>query len=40
MAAGSYAATATEEFQEGLRIPPLKLIENGRLNDAVWAMIG
>jgi N-methylhydantoinase B/oxoprolinase/acetone carboxylase alpha subunit len=40
MAPGSYAATATEVFQEGLRIPPLKLIENGRLNRAVWEMIG
>lgn len=40
LAPGSYAATATEVFQEGLRIPPLKLIENGRRNDAVWAMIG
>ncbi|MBW8269216.1 hydantoinase B/oxoprolinase family protein [Caldovatus aquaticus] len=40
MAPGSYAATATEVFQEGLRIPPLKLIEDGRRNEAVWAMIG
>jgi len=40
MAPGSYAATATEVFQEGLRIPPLKLIEDGRLNQAVWAIIG
>jgi len=40
MAPGSYAATATEVFQEGLRIPPLKLVENGRLNRAVWEMIG
>lgn len=39
LAAGSYAATATEIFQEGLRIPPVKLIENGRRNDGVWAMI-
>lgn len=40
MAPGSYAATATEVFQEGIRIPPLKLIEGGKLNEAVWAMIG
>ncbi len=40
MAPGSYAATATEVFQEGIRIPPLKLIEDGRLNRAVWEMIG
>lgn len=39
LAAGSYAAKALEIFQEGLRIPPLKLIEGGRRNDAVWAMI-
>ncbi len=40
LAPGSYAATATEIFQEGLRIPPVKLIEDGVLNRAVWAMIG
>jgi N-methylhydantoinase B/oxoprolinase/acetone carboxylase alpha subunit len=39
LAAGSYAAKAIEIFQEGLRIPPLKLIEKGRRNEAVWAMI-
>ncbi len=39
LAAGSYAATATEVFQEGLRIPPVKLIENGVPNAGVWAMI-
>ncbi|PZW42147.1 N-methylhydantoinase B [Humitalea rosea] len=40
MAPGSYAATATELFQEGCRIPPMKLIEGGRLNKQVWAMLG
>ncbi len=39
LAAGSYAAKAIEIFQEGLRIPPVKLIENGKRNDGVWAMI-
>ena len=39
LVAGSYAAKAIEIFQEGLRIPPLKLIEDGRRNEAVWAMI-
>ncbi len=39
MAPGSYAATATEVFQEGLRIPPLRLIEAGKLNEAVWSII-
>ena len=38
-AAGSYGASATEIFQEGLRIPPIKLIRKGQLNDEVWAMI-
>ncbi len=39
LVAGSYAAKATEIFQEGLRIPPLKIIANGVRNDGVWAMI-
>jgi N-methylhydantoinase B/oxoprolinase/acetone carboxylase alpha subunit len=39
LAAGSYAAKATEIFQEGLRIPPVKLLARGVRNDAVWAMI-
>jgi N-methylhydantoinase B len=37
--AGSYGATATEIFQEGLRIPPLKLYDGGKLNEAVLALI-
>lgn len=40
MAPGSYAATATEVFQEGLRLPPVRLIEGGNLNEAVLAIIG
>jgi N-methylhydantoinase B len=40
MSAGSYSANATEVYQEGLRIPPLKLFSRGVRNDAVWAMIG
>ena len=39
LAAGSYAAKATEIFQEGLRIPPVKTIAGGVRNDGVWAMI-
>ncbi|MFC4168218.1 hydantoinase B/oxoprolinase family protein [Teichococcus aestuarii] len=39
MAAGSYAATATEIFQEGLRIPPLKLVRAGVMNEDVLAMM-
>lgn len=40
MSPGSYAAGATEIYQEGLRIPPVKLFEQGRRNEALWSMIG
>jgi N-methylhydantoinase B/oxoprolinase/acetone carboxylase alpha subunit len=36
---GSYGSSAIEIFQEGLRIPPLKLIEQGKLNEPVRAII-
>jgi N-methylhydantoinase B len=36
---GSYGSSAIEIFQEGLRIPPLKLFEQGKLNEAVRAII-
>jgi N-methylhydantoinase B len=36
---GSYGSSATEIFQEGLRIPPLKLFEQGKPNEAVHALI-
>jgi N-methylhydantoinase B len=39
MSPGSYAASATEIYQEGLRIPPLKLYAGGTRNDAAWQMI-
>ena len=39
ISAGSYGATATEIFQEGLRIPPMKLIRRGVLNQEVLAMM-
>ena len=39
MSPGSYAAAATEIYQEGLRIPPLKLYARGVRNEALWAMI-
>jgi N-methylhydantoinase B len=39
MSPGSYAAAATEIYQEGLRIPPLKLYAGGKRNEAVWQMI-
>jgi N-methylhydantoinase B len=34
-APGSYYAAAREVYQEGLRLPPVKLREAGRMNDAV-----
>lgn len=40
MSPGSYAAGATEVYQEGLRIPPVKLFEGGRRNEALWTLIG
>ncbi len=39
MSPGSYAAAATEVFQEGLRLPPVKLFEKGKRNDALWSVI-
>lgn len=39
IAAGSYGATATEVFQEGLRIPPLRLVRGGVLNEEVLAVM-
>ena len=39
MAAGSYAANATEVFQEGLRIPPMRLARRGTLNAEVLLMM-
>ena len=37
--AGSVSADSTEIYQEGLRIPPVKLFEGGDPNDAVFEMI-
>ncbi|MBI1737346.1 MAG: hydantoinase B/oxoprolinase family protein [Candidatus Rokubacteria bacterium] len=39
MRPGSYAADATEIYQEGLRIPPIKLAEEGRMNGRLLALI-
>lgn len=36
---GGNAADSTEIFQEGLRIPPTKLYERGRLNESVLALL-
>jgi N-methylhydantoinase B/oxoprolinase/acetone carboxylase alpha subunit len=38
-AAGSFAADATEVFQEGLRLPPVKLVSEGKLVQDVWRII-
>lgn len=37
--AGSYGSSATEIFQEGLRIPPVKLVANGTVNKDLRAII-
>jgi N-methylhydantoinase B len=37
--AGSNASDSTEIYAEGLRIPPLKLYEGGRRNEAIMAII-
>jgi N-methylhydantoinase B len=36
---GSNASDSTEIYQEGLRIPPLKLYDRGRLNETLEALI-
>ncbi len=38
-AAGTYNPQATEIFHEGLRIPPMKLIERGSLRQDVWNLL-
>ncbi|MGI9414683.1 MAG: hydantoinase B/oxoprolinase family protein, partial [Hyphomicrobiales bacterium] len=39
MTPGSYSGLATSIFQEGLRMPPIKLYERGKPNRAVMALI-
>ena len=36
---GSFYAQARENYQEGLRIPPVKLIKEGRINEEIMQMI-
>ena len=36
---GSNASDSTEIYQEGLRIPPLKLYDCGARNDTLWSLI-
>ena len=38
-APGSFASDATDVYQEGLRLPPVKLIERGRYNEQLWRVI-
>src|SRR3989442_12195011 len=35
-APGSFASDATDGYQEGLRLPPGKLLEGGRYNEQLW----
>ena len=37
--AGSYFAEATEIWHEGIRLPPLKLVRAGELQDDVWEFL-
>ena len=36
---GSNAADSTEIYQEGLRIPPMKLLDGGERNETLWRLI-
>ena len=36
---GSNASDSTEIYQEGLRLPPLKLMEGGARNETLWTVI-
>ncbi len=36
---GSMSATATEIFQEGIRIPPLKILKSGKINKDIMDLI-
>ena len=38
-APGSFASDATEVYQEGLRLPPVKLMRRGQYNEDVWRII-
>src|SRR5262245_57733017 len=39
MVPGSMSGKATEIYQEGIRIPPLKILEGGRINEAVLDLL-
>ena len=38
-APGSFASDATDVYQEGLRLPPVKLMERGRYNEQMWRVV-
>ncbi|MCB1486872.1 MAG: hydantoinase B/oxoprolinase family protein, partial [Bauldia sp.] len=38
-APGSFASDATDVYQEGLRLPPVKLLEKGEYNEQLWRVI-
>lgn len=38
-APGSFASDATDVYQEGLRLPPVKLLEGGKYNEQLWRVI-
>ncbi|MFI4995257.1 MAG: hydantoinase B/oxoprolinase family protein [Hyphomicrobiales bacterium] len=38
-AAGTYNTEATEIFHEGIRLPPMKLVEGGVVREDVWRML-
>jgi N-methylhydantoinase B len=39
MAPGSFAADATEVYQEGLRLPPIKIMEGGQYVKDLWKVV-
>ncbi len=39
MAPGSFASDARDVYQEGLRLPPVKLMQGGEYNQDVWRII-
>ena len=38
-AAGTYNSSATEIFHEGIRLPPLRLVDAGRLRQDLWNLL-
>ncbi|MDY7104556.1 MAG: hydantoinase B/oxoprolinase family protein [Actinomycetota bacterium] len=38
-AAGTYNPEATEIYHEGLRLPPVRIVERGRRRDDLWALL-